>query len=323
MSLTNEEKQAVVLYQQILRLGPKPDYARKLETLLKNHPAQPEDRPKQMLYAAHMYLKSYKYEDGESKNRASFHGYLGILQMMNLTEFMSPLWLNWRENKDFSNERARIDELNDVGHNALNSVEYNNFNAYQDSIADDVKDTDHFVDFRCPSGLIVKYKDLFFIIKRQIKNCNMLFKDAKMSEERACRQQISSNPALWKGVELEVAKFVEIDEDDELEVKDNPTYVIPTFGEGAITSLQKYGREFSHAAKTQFLLYAHKDVKDHLTNIIKYKENRTRRKKTSRGSTLSTNKTRAIHLWQRLGEMNTLAERVLDTCQKTKTYPEI
>jgi hypothetical protein len=272
MSLSNEEQQAVKLYHQILRLGPKPDYTRKLERLLKNQPGQPVDRPKQMLYAAQMYFNSYKYEDGDTKNRASFHTYLGILQMLNLTQFMSPLWLHWNEGKDFSNERAKFDELTDIAHSAVNSDDYRKFDLYQDFIADDLKDVDQVVQFQCPSGWIVDFKGRSYIIKRQIKNCNMLFKNVETRDDKNLKNAISSDLAIWKDVKLEVARFVEIDEDGEFEVKDSPTYVIPTFGTDAETSLRRYERNFSHAAKSQFLLYSHKDEKKKLTREIKAKE---------------------------------------------------
>jgi hypothetical protein len=272
MSLTNAEKQAVDVFHQILRLGPKPYYVRQLEMLLKDEPQQPADRPKQMLYAAHMYSDSYKFEDGEETNRGAFHGYLGVLQNLNLLPYMSPLGLNWREGKDFSKERTNTNELADIGHSAVDSDKYRNFNAYQDSIADDLKDINHVVQFQCPSGWIINFRDRSYIIKRQIKNCNMLFKDAKKLREKAERQEISSNLASWTDVKLEVARYVEINEDGKLKVKDSPTYVIPTFGTEATASLERYGREFSHAAKTQFLLYAHKDAKNVLKKKIEQEE---------------------------------------------------
>lgn len=272
MSLTIADQEIVNLFEQLLRLGPRPPYVHKLRGLVKGD--DPEGKLKGMLYAVQLYRSAYEYERGTSNVRGFFHAFLAILHHLSILPHLNGLWLNYRQNSDFLKQRDDKDELKAVAANVLSSADYARFNAYQESdFADDIKDIDQECMFKCPSGWIIRYKERFYIVKQQMKNCNLLFRSLETEKDKKIRQEISDNEGMWKDFEsFDLAKLVEIDKDNDLVVKESPTYVLPNFEEAVTSALDGLGREYSHATKTLFLSYVHRSQRKALGDLIKSKD---------------------------------------------------
>lgn len=271
MSLTTADQEIVNLFEQLLRLGPRPAYVDKLRGLVKGD--DPEGKLKGMLYAVQLYRSAYEYERGTSNVRGFFHAFLAIIHHLSILPHLNGLWLNYRQNSDFLKERDDKDELKAVAANVLSSVDFARFNAYQESdFADDIKDIDQECLFKCPSGWIIRYKSRNYIIKQQMKNCNLLFRGLETQQDKRIRQEISDNEGMWEDLEsFDLAKLVEIDKDNDLVVRESPTYVLPKFKEEVENALERLGREYTHATKTLFLSYVHKSRKKALEELIKSK----------------------------------------------------
>jgi hypothetical protein len=187
---------------------------------------------------------------------------------------LNGLWLNYQENADFSQQRNDKDELKAVAEDALRDVDYERINAYQESdLADNIEDIKHNCKFKCPSGWIIEYKERFYIIKRQKMNCNLLFRKPETTQEKEIRQEIIDQEDMWKDFKsLDLAKLVEIDKDNDLVVRESPTYVLPKFEKAVADVLKTFGREYTHATKTSFLSFVHKSQSKALTELIKSKD---------------------------------------------------
>jgi hypothetical protein len=269
MSLTGAEKETVNLIEQLLRLGPRPEYVHKLRELVKGDDS--EGTLKGMLYAVQLYRSAYEYERGASNVRGFFHAFLAILHHLSILPHLNGLWLNYRQNQDFLEQRNDKDELKAVAANVLSSVDYAKFNAYQESdFPNDIKDINHECMFKCPSGLIIRYEKRFYIIKLKMKDCNLLFRGVENQQDKKIRQEISDNEGMWEDFKsFDLAKLVEIDKDNDLVVRESPTYVLPNFKAEVANVLKGLEREYTHATKTLFLSYVHKSRTKAVEDLIR------------------------------------------------------
>lgn len=267
--MTSAEKKPIDLIEQLLRLGPRQALVHKLRGVFKGDDL--EGTLKKTLYAAHLYLSSHEYDSGESTIQGLFQAFLAIMHHLGILPHLNGLWLNHRRSSDFLELRNNKNELEAIAANVLSSVDYANFNAYQESdFADDIKDIDQECLFKCPSGWIIRYKDKSYIIKRgQMKDCNLLFRGLETPQDKKNRQEIVDKEGMWEDFEsFDLAKLVEIDKDNDLVVRESPTYVLPDFKDAAADFLQKYKREYTHAAKSSFLSYVHKSRTKALRELI-------------------------------------------------------
>lgn len=78
---------------------------------------------------------------------------------------------------------------------------------------------------------------------------------------------------MWKDFKsFDLAKLVEIDKDNDLVVRESPTYVLPNFEKAVADVLKTFGREYTHATKTSFLSYVHKSESKALKGLIESKD---------------------------------------------------